>query len=163
MQKQAPWQRVKGLYTNMAHDSTEAPRRTNPFIPYPRDERGAIGGLLRGGWRVSWGHGHPQFAQWKKRAVIYFKCTKCGEGMEAPESMAGDAFVCPKCGLHERVPSIPPAAAPVSDKGTTPQPAVQTIELTSKRDKLGQLVGVVMIIVGMLLMIVPGILQVIGF
>ena len=40
--------------------------------------------------------------------MIHFKCSKCGEGMEAPESMAGDVLQCPKCELHERVPNVPP-------------------------------------------------------
>ena len=38
--------------------------------------------------------------------MITFKCTKCGETMEAPESLAGKTLQCPKCGLHESVPNI---------------------------------------------------------
>jgi len=37
--------------------------------------------------------------------MIQFKCSKCGEEMEAPVSEAGNALKCPKCGLHEKVPS----------------------------------------------------------
>jgi hypothetical protein len=36
--------------------------------------------------------------------MIKFKCTKCGEGLEAPESLVGQAVKCPKCELHEEVP-----------------------------------------------------------
>lgn len=37
--------------------------------------------------------------------MIQFNCSKCGEPMEAPASEAGSALKCPKCGLHEKVPS----------------------------------------------------------
>jgi len=37
--------------------------------------------------------------------LINFKCTKCNEPLEAPESMAGQAVQCPKCNLYEKVPN----------------------------------------------------------
>lgn len=37
--------------------------------------------------------------------MIKFKCSKCGEKLEAPESLAGQALQCPKCKLHEKVPN----------------------------------------------------------
>ena len=40
----------------------------------------------------------------KKITLINFKCSKCGEGMEAPVELTGEAIECPKCGLHEKVP-----------------------------------------------------------
>ncbi|MEX0776121.1 MAG: hypothetical protein WD042_10480 [Phycisphaeraceae bacterium] len=36
--------------------------------------------------------------------MIDFKCSQCGEGMEAPESLAGQTQECPKCGAMRRVP-----------------------------------------------------------
>ena len=36
--------------------------------------------------------------------MIKFKCSKCGEGLEAPDSLCGEVLKCPKCGLHEKVP-----------------------------------------------------------
>jgi len=50
--------------------------------------------------------------------LINFKCTKCGELLEAPESMAGQAVQCPKCKLHEKVPNyrlITPPSGPPGD------------------------------------------------
>ena len=36
--------------------------------------------------------------------MIQFKCSKCGEDLEAPASETGKVLECPKCGLHEEVP-----------------------------------------------------------
>ena len=33
--------------------------------------------------------------------MIDFDCKNCGEGMEAPESLAGESLQCPRCKLHE--------------------------------------------------------------
>lgn len=37
--------------------------------------------------------------------MILFECSKCGEKLEAPQSLAGQSVECPQCGLHERVPT----------------------------------------------------------
>ena len=37
--------------------------------------------------------------------MILFKCSKCGEQLEAPQSLAGQSVECPKCNLHEKVPT----------------------------------------------------------
>jgi hypothetical protein len=36
--------------------------------------------------------------------MINFKCKKCGEKLEAPESLAGEAIKCPKCNLYSDIP-----------------------------------------------------------
>lgn len=35
--------------------------------------------------------------------MIYFRCSHCGENMEAPASLKGELLKCPKCGLHQTV------------------------------------------------------------
>lgn len=35
--------------------------------------------------------------------MIRWKCRQCGEGLEAPESLAGDRLACTRCGLDQRV------------------------------------------------------------
>ena len=37
--------------------------------------------------------------------MIYFKCSNCGEGMEAPVSIVGDNLSCPNCGSDVTVPN----------------------------------------------------------
>lgn len=37
--------------------------------------------------------------------MIKFKCSKCNENMEAPESMKGELLQCPNCRFPERVPA----------------------------------------------------------
>jgi hypothetical protein len=37
--------------------------------------------------------------------MIYFKCSQCGEKMEAPASLKGQLLSCPKCNLHQTVPT----------------------------------------------------------
>jgi len=37
--------------------------------------------------------------------MILFNCSKCGEQLEAPQSIAGQTLKCPRCGLHEIVPT----------------------------------------------------------
>lgn len=46
--------------------------------------------------------------------MIEFKCSMCGEGMEAPESLAGQSVKCPKCGALRRVPGQTRPAAPTN-------------------------------------------------
>ncbi len=36
--------------------------------------------------------------------MIKFKCLKCGEGLEAPESLANQSLQCPKCKRYVKVP-----------------------------------------------------------
>ena len=36
--------------------------------------------------------------------MIEFKCSQCGEDMEAPQSLAGQTESCPRCGALRRVP-----------------------------------------------------------
>lgn len=36
--------------------------------------------------------------------MIHWTCRQCGEGMEAPESMAGGVIPCPQCGMGNTVP-----------------------------------------------------------
>jgi hypothetical protein len=36
--------------------------------------------------------------------MIEFKCSQCGEGMESPQSLAGQVVKCPKCEALRRVP-----------------------------------------------------------
>lgn len=56
--------------------------------------------------------------------MIEFKCSQCGEGMEAPQSLAGEMLECPKCGLPNRVPSLgaPDGLAPAGDPGRSVPP-----------------------------------------
>ena len=37
--------------------------------------------------------------------MIYFNCSKCGETLEAPESMRGETLQCPKCQFPEKIPA----------------------------------------------------------
>lgn len=37
--------------------------------------------------------------------MIHFKCSKCGEGLEAPESLVGENITCPKCNNSPQVPT----------------------------------------------------------
>lgn len=39
--------------------------------------------------------------------MIEYRCRVCGEGMESPQSLAGQTEKCPKCGLLNRVPESP--------------------------------------------------------
>jgi DNA-directed RNA polymerase subunit RPC12/RpoP len=60
--------------------------------------------------------------------VIDYKCSRCGEHMESPQSKAGMAERCPKCGLLNRVPNRPDHDAPAelpraADPGTSAGPA----------------------------------------
>lgn len=52
--------------------------------------------------------------------MIAFKCSLCGEGMEAPQSLAGQVEKCPKCGSLNRVPpqaqAVPPPRVPPSGR-----------------------------------------------
>ena len=111
-------------------------------------------------------------------SMIQFKCTKCGEGMESPMSMGGEAIECPKCGLHEKVPIPPTPKTPKSEQIIeNQQPGIKiipcpdcqkdvsihatacphcgnqlkqavTIEATGKQWKFGQLCGVATCIIG---------------
>jgi len=61
--------------------------------------------------------------------MISFNCSKCGEVLEAPESLIGQVLKCPKCSLHEQVPNksslitdtskVPPVSSVLPD---TPRP-----------------------------------------
>ncbi len=44
--------------------------------------------------------------------MIKFNCSKCGEGMEAPNSLYDDVLSCPKCNNDEVVKPSKPAASP---------------------------------------------------
>ena len=40
--------------------------------------------------------------------MIKFKCKKCGEQLEAPESMKGEELICPQCGDKHIIPVASP-------------------------------------------------------
>jgi len=112
--------------------------------------------------------------------MIQFKCTKCGEELEAPAELAGKAIECPKCGLHEKVPIPPPPKTSKTELTIenqqpeikiTPCPDCQkdvsvhatacphcgnplkqavTIEATGKQWKFGQLCGAITCIIGVI-------------
>ena len=44
--------------------------------------------------------------------MIYFNCSKCGEALEAPESMKGELLQCPKCLFPEKIP-VPSEDGPI--------------------------------------------------
>ena len=44
--------------------------------------------------------------------MIEFKCALCSAEMEAPQSQAGEVETCPRCGVRNRVPLLPPQAPP---------------------------------------------------
>ena len=46
--------------------------------------------------------------------MITFKCSKCKEVMEAPESMTGEMLQCPKCKFPERVPESEEEPEPIA-------------------------------------------------
>ena len=52
--------------------------------------------------------------------MIDFKCEFCGEGMEAPESLAGQTEICPKCGAVQAIP-LPSRSDGVRTRATSEQ------------------------------------------
>ncbi len=89
--------------------------------------------------------------------MIEFKCSQCGETMQAPESLAGETEKCPKCGALRRVPGQPgvPTVGSMSsgtshETGKFPTVVVEPttlIELTSKRWKKLKLQGIALMLV----------------
>ena len=47
--------------------------------------------------------------------MIKFKCTQCGEGMEAPECLIGQKLACPACEYLRKVPKTSPKPRPATD------------------------------------------------
>ncbi len=60
--------------------------------------------------------------------MIEFSCPKCSQSMASPDSLVGEAELCPKCNLSVTVP-MPAAAvvasAPVTAASAAPAPVVQ--------------------------------------
>jgi TM2 domain-containing membrane protein YozV len=54
--------------------------------------------------------------------MIVFQCLKCGEQLEAPPSMAGQAVTCPECGNVSHVPARGPAGYGAGGGGNGPGP-----------------------------------------
>ena len=50
--------------------------------------------------------------------MIYFSCSKCGEALEAPDSMTGELLQCPKCRFPEKIPNVKEQAAPIEIEGS---------------------------------------------
>lgn len=46
--------------------------------------------------------------------MIEFKCSQCGEGMEAPQSLAGQTEECPTCGSTQPIPLLQESTLPAS-------------------------------------------------
>ena len=70
--------------------------------------------------------------------VIDFKCPKCGEGLSAPDSLAGQSETCPECGNVATVPAPPTPTAPLPSSIPQPTPLKALAEAPSKPSGTGK-------------------------
>ena len=73
--------------------------------------------------------------------MIYFKCSKCGEPLEAPDSMVNELLQCPKCNFPETIPQKEEEPLAISLEPETqtksnnePSQKISTFESESKLD-----------------------------
>ena len=95
--------------------------------------------------------------------MINFKCRKCGELLEAPESLAGEAIKCPKCGS-----SVIAANHAILIPSKTAKPLPGSDVKKPRKNSAGGILGGVMILIGIgfglsLSLLVGALLFVAGF
>lgn len=70
--------------------------------------------------------------------MIEFRCSQCGEALEAPDSMAGEKLQCPKCRFPEKIPEShegpPPIKLESNDVKDDPLSQITTFGSTLDHD-----------------------------